>query len=695
MNRASSATRRRRKSRRRKAAFSGTLPSKRARVGGQSVKIGEGEAAAGAAAFEACYREQFEHHGVLRPGEWHEMLDVLHRPLPVTFRFTKRQPRGGGNSLRRSLDSVSTARRAYGESEPKRLPWGDGWQLGFHKRQLKVGIGRYATEVREWLAQRASSGCVVRQEAVSMLPVICLDVKPGHRCGDLCAAPGSKTTQLLEASFGGGAAAGGGLVVANDVSAERAYALVRRCAVLAGSAAHLLVITHRAQTIPTPAGGFDRIVCDVPCCGDGTLRKEPGIWKRWSPNFGTSLHTLQLQIAMRGIALLKVGGKMVYSTCTFNPIENEAVVSEVLRRCGGAVQLVDASTRLPRAHWRPGMPSWRVAVSGHDDAIRFVESYDASKADLAPEVHKRMRRSMWPPAPDSGAPSLEHCMRFLPHLHDTGGFFVAVLVKRSALKVSPRVRTPPSASSSSSSSSSSAAASSSASGTGLIRGTEPTGRKRWGPMPQPLLQAFLAPFFADPIALARVATALGPSIWGAPPYYRSGVLVTPALRKQLESASTDDDASPLRLVAFGAKVLISPTERKKSHPSHRELTPFGVTLLLAHATRTVECAKSGARALLKPVIASAQRDRHYIDVGAVATSTTALPDGPCIIVVRDAALKGGAVAFGGWMREGKLRATMGERGKGREMAPQAEALLVLEHLAATDPPQRKFDHETS
>ena len=60
-----------------------------------------------------------------------------------------------------------------------------------------------------------------------------------------------------------------------------------------------------------------------------------------------ALHPLQIQIAMRGVALLKVGGLMVYSTCSFNPVENEAVVKEILLRCGGAVELVDASQMLP------------------------------------------------------------------------------------------------------------------------------------------------------------------------------------------------------------------------------------------------------------------------------------------------------------------------------------------------------------
>jgi 16S rRNA C967 or C1407 C5-methylase (RsmB/RsmF family) len=79
--------------------------------------------------------------------------------------------------------------------------------------------------------------------------------------------------------------------------------------------------------VPCPEGVYDRIICDVPCSGDGTLRKNPNIWAEWTPEFAMGLHSLQLRIAQRGAALLKVGGYMVYSTCSFNPIENEAVVA--------------------------------------------------------------------------------------------------------------------------------------------------------------------------------------------------------------------------------------------------------------------------------------------------------------------------------------------------------------------------------
>ena len=119
---------------------------------------------------------------------------------------------------------------------------------------------------------------------------------------DLCAAPGSKTSQLLDC------VGPDGVVVANDRDPHRAYMLVRRCLALGHAAAKLLVTNHSAQKFPRfptnlSAGvgaGFDRVLADVPCSGDGTTRKYPSIWKRWLPGYGIKLHTVQLQIALRG-----------------------------------------------------------------------------------------------------------------------------------------------------------------------------------------------------------------------------------------------------------------------------------------------------------------------------------------------------------------------------------------------------------
>jgi 16S rRNA C967 or C1407 C5-methylase (RsmB/RsmF family) len=91
----------------------------------------------------------------------------------------------------------------------------------------------------------------------------------------------------------------------------------------------LVITTHKGQMFPSirpsasPADRrgcfFDRILCDVPCSGDGTLRKSPHIWPKWTTNSGVDLHPLQLMIARRGFELLKPGGLMVYSTCSMSP----------------------------------------------------------------------------------------------------------------------------------------------------------------------------------------------------------------------------------------------------------------------------------------------------------------------------------------------------------------------------------------
>merc|ERR1740117_1008818 len=112
-----------------------------------------------------------------------------------------------------------------------------------------------------------------------------------------------------------------GMLIANDVDTKRAYLLVHQVKRLRSPL--MIATTHNAQHFPSlvkeKGGFFDRILCDVPCTGDGTLRKEPRIWERWDVSGALGLHRLQLQIAARGALQLKEGGLMVYSTCSFNP----------------------------------------------------------------------------------------------------------------------------------------------------------------------------------------------------------------------------------------------------------------------------------------------------------------------------------------------------------------------------------------
>ena len=153
-------------------------------------------------------------------------------------------------------------------------------------------------------------------------------------------APGSKTSQLLEivAHIPEGQLEPTGFVVANDNDAKRAYMLVHQLRRLNSPA--LFITSVDAQFWPMPLRGpnttdeeraqegmFDRDLCDIPYSGDGTARKNPGIWRTWNCLGRLTLHALQINIAMNGVRLSKVGGYMCYSTCSMNPIENEAVVA--------------------------------------------------------------------------------------------------------------------------------------------------------------------------------------------------------------------------------------------------------------------------------------------------------------------------------------------------------------------------------
>jgi 16S rRNA C967 or C1407 C5-methylase (RsmB/RsmF family) len=94
--------------------------------------------------------------------------------------------------------------------------------------------------------------------------------------------------------------------------------------------------------------------------GDGTLRKNITIWKDWTSTNGYSLHNLQVNILSRGIQMLKPGGRIVYSTCSLNPIENEAVIATVLQKYAPYVTLKDVSNELVQLKRTPGLSTWKV-----------------------------------------------------------------------------------------------------------------------------------------------------------------------------------------------------------------------------------------------------------------------------------------------------------------------------------------------
>jgi len=137
---------------------------------------------------------------------------------------------------------------------------------------------------------------------------------------------------------------------------------------------------------------FDRILCDVPCSGDGTLRKNPDLWKKWNPGHAFSLQSIQLRIATRGIQLLAPGGLMVYSTCSMNPIENESVVAQLLQTFQGQISLVDISDKLPGLRTKPGLNQW--CIIGKNQEI--YNSFE----DVPKNLQSLIRPNMFSPSND-------------------------------------------------------------------------------------------------------------------------------------------------------------------------------------------------------------------------------------------------------------------------------------------------------
>ena len=130
--------------------------------------------------------------------------------------------------------------------------------------------------------------------------------------------------------------------------------------------------------------------------------------------------------------MLRVGGRMVYSTCSFNPIENEAVVAQLLRLSEGNLVLVDCSSKVEKLKRREGRREWKVVHRDGKEFHSFQQVPHTSQLKNPP--------SLFPPSPQEvDLFHLERCIRVLPHLQDTGGFFVAVLEKVGEL---PEVRGP-------------------------------------------------------------------------------------------------------------------------------------------------------------------------------------------------------------------------------------------------------------
>lgn len=172
---------------------------------------------------------------------------------------------------------------------------------------------------------------------------------------------------------------------------------------------------------------YDRILCDVPCSGDGTVRKNYDVWKKWKIGNGNNFNNTQFRILKRGLELLAKDGLLVYSTCSLNPVEDEAVVSNMLILAEGAVELVDVCDKLPGLKYKEGIEDWTVmAYDSKKEDVKVIKpnEYEQLEERFKPNI----RLTLFPPK-NIEKLNIKRCMRILPHYQNTGGFFVAVFRK--------------------------------------------------------------------------------------------------------------------------------------------------------------------------------------------------------------------------------------------------------------------------
>lgn len=184
--------------------------------------------------------------------------------------------------------------------------------------------GCYLTErISSELRDMSDSGLIYFQDEGSQLVGSLVDVKPGSKFLDVSAAPGSKATMIaarLEKSA---------LIVAGDLYQSRVRILKANC--LKQGADNVRIVRYDAETaLPFADGEFDTVLLDAPCSGTGTIRSNPEIRYFLKPGDFAELHDKQLAMLRNASKLVRSGGRLIYSTCSLEPEENEHVVTEFL-----------------------------------------------------------------------------------------------------------------------------------------------------------------------------------------------------------------------------------------------------------------------------------------------------------------------------------------------------------------------------
>lgn len=197
------------------------------------------------------------------------------------------------------------------------------------------------------------AGLYYLQEPSAMTPANLLPVTPGDKVLDMCAAPGGKSTEL------GAKLQGEGLLITNDISNSRAKALLKNVE-LFGLSNAFVVNEDPKKLVNLYPEFFDKILVDAPCSGEGMFRKDNKLIKAWEKNGPSFYSQIQREIILYAADMLKPGGMLMYSTCTFSKLEDEGTVEYLLEN-RKEMKLVHASDYEGFSH----------GFEGYDNALRI------------------------------------------------------------------------------------------------------------------------------------------------------------------------------------------------------------------------------------------------------------------------------------------------------------------------------------
>ena len=279
-------------------------------------------------------------------GEYDEFLLSLERPRAVALRF---------NPLKGDAPSLPFVR--------DNVPWEP---QGYY----------YDPEARPGLHVYHEAGVYYLQEASAMAPVALLDPQPGENVCDLCAAPGGKTTQIA------GRMLGQGFLLCNEINPKRAKILSRNIERMGVSNA-LVTNEHPAALADRFPGFFDRVLVDAPCSGEGMFRKEEAAVTDWSQETVEMCARRQAEILHSAARMLRPGGRLVYSTCTFAPEEDEQAVENFLREHPEFTpEIVDAPWFEPAPNGGHRLWPHKLLGEGHFAAV--LRKADGEAPDISP-----------------------------------------------------------------------------------------------------------------------------------------------------------------------------------------------------------------------------------------------------------------------------------------------------------------------